>query len=239
MSDISEQELNYLLNSEDLGEKAYFLATVSSWLNLRILDMLFKNERATAGEIARGINVDMTDAADSLRELQNVGLVSSEKDEKLNATYWHPVVSEINIVISDNSELRIEYSMNETDTRSQESPDPQSNLGGSQINPLGRVKRTLVKYGGRIQEYVRCQMLDKGDNSLAGKNVHTVQDGSKWTNRVGEENHGQYDTQKEAAKVGREIAKRNRSEHHLHSRNGQIREHRSYRNDPSSFSNRD
>jgi predicted transcriptional regulator len=111
MSDISKRELSNLLNSEYLGEKAYFLAATGSWLNLRILDILFKNDRATAGEIARSINVGMSEVTGGLEELQTIGIVSSEKDEERNAVYWYPIVSEITIKISDRSELFIDNSL--------------------------------------------------------------------------------------------------------------------------------
>ena len=69
--------------------------------------------------------------------------------------------------------------------------------------------------------------------------VHTVTDGNKWTNKVGGQKRGQHETQEEAAKAGRELARENKSEHHLHGRNGQIRERRSYGNDPYPPADRD
>ena len=111
MSEISEQELSYLLESDELGEKAYFLTITSSWLNLRILDILFREGEATAGELAREINTNMADVNDSLQELENVDITSSRKDETRNATYWYPIASKIDMRISDNSGLDIKYSV--------------------------------------------------------------------------------------------------------------------------------
>ena len=231
MSDISRQELEYIFNSAELGEKTYFLGVISSWINLRILDMLFENEQATAGEIARGINADMADVADSLREMQNMGLVTSEKNEKQNATYWYPVISEIKIKISDESGLKIEYSKSNTGRYGQSSAVPQNGSNAPKTNLLSKFEDFLGKYREKIYQYIRASNITEEDSSPDAKSVHTVQEGTKWTNKVEGQKRGQYSTQKEAARVGREIAKRNQSEHHLHGQNGQIREHRSYRND--------
>ena len=71
------------------------------------------------------------------------------------------------------------------------------------------------------------------------EDVHTVPDDDRWTNKVGGRKQGQYDTQEEAAKAGRQTAEQNQSEHHLHGRNGQVRERRSYGNDPYPPEDRD
>ena len=69
---------------------------------------------------------------------------------------------------------------------------------------------------------------------MAGKNVHVVPHDRGWAiRREGNERAtGVFDTQAEAASIGREIARGDGVEFLLHNRQGEIRERDSYGNDP-------
>jgi hypothetical protein len=69
---------------------------------------------------------------------------------------------------------------------------------------------------------------------MSKKAVHTVRHGDGWANRRegSERVSSTHRTQAEAAKEGREVARRDKTEHFIHDRKGQIRERNSYGNDP-------
>ena len=64
--------------------------------------------------------------------------------------------------------------------------------------------------------------------------VHTVKHGERWANRRegSERVSSQHRTQAAAAKAGRAMAKRDKTEHYIHGRGGAIRARNSYGNDP-------
>ena len=63
--------------------------------------------------------------------------------------------------------------------------------------------------------------------------IHVVpRDGGKWAVEREGSASSLHDTQAEAAAVGRQAAREDRTEFNLHGRNGQIREKDSYGNDP-------
>jgi len=67
-----------------------------------------------------------------------------------------------------------------------------------------------------------------------GKDVHVVPNGQKW-NVLGAGNNKAYkttNTQKTAIPIGKEIAQKNHSELIIHGLDGQIRDKRSFGNDP-------
>lgn len=69
----------------------------------------------------------------------------------------------------------------------------------------------------------------------AKKDIHVVPDGpNKWrVERVGQDRAiAVTETQAEAAKVGRETARKDKVEFNLHGRDGRVREKDSYGNDP-------
>ena len=74
----------------------------------------------------------------------------------------------------------------------------------------------------------------KGEEKMAGKNIHVVYNGSDW--QVKQENairsSGNFKTQQEAFERAREIAMNNGQEVAIHGVNGQIRAKHSYGNDP-------
>ncbi|MFW6247023.1 MAG: DUF2188 domain-containing protein [bacterium] len=66
-----------------------------------------------------------------------------------------------------------------------------------------------------------------------GKNVHIVPNGKKWAVKT-ENSKRSYrvtETQKESIQIGKQLAKRNKSEMIVQGKNGQIREKNSYGND--------
>ena len=69
---------------------------------------------------------------------------------------------------------------------------------------------------------------------MAGKGQHVVPNGSKWSvRRSGSERaSGTFDTQAEAVRRGKELAKRQQTELYIHGSDGRIRERNSYGNDP-------
>ena len=69
---------------------------------------------------------------------------------------------------------------------------------------------------------------------MAKKNVHVTPQGNKWVvKREGSQRASSvHDTQKEAEKKGRQIARNDKAEFVLHNRQGQIRERDSYGSDP-------
>jgi hypothetical protein len=64
--------------------------------------------------------------------------------------------------------------------------------------------------------------------------IHTVPHGDGWANRrEGSRRVSRtFGTQREAIAAGREAARRDRTEHVVHGRDGRIRERNSYGNDP-------
>ena len=71
---------------------------------------------------------------------------------------------------------------------------------------------------------------------MAKKNVHVTPHGDKWAvMREGNERASSlHDTQKEAEKKGREVARKDKTEFLLHNRQGEIRQRDSYGHDPRS-----
>jgi hypothetical protein len=65
--------------------------------------------------------------------------------------------------------------------------------------------------------------------------IHTVPHGGKWANiKEGNKRESSvHNTQAEAAKAGRETARKGKTEHYIHNRQGEIRERNSYGNDPN------
>ena len=64
--------------------------------------------------------------------------------------------------------------------------------------------------------------------------VHTTpnKNGAGWTNTSAGQTLGTYATQAEAETAGRSHAQTTRAEHHIHGRDGKIREKNSYGGDP-------
>jgi hypothetical protein len=69
---------------------------------------------------------------------------------------------------------------------------------------------------------------------MSKKPIHTVPHGDGWANRRegSERVSSTHKTQADAARDGREQARRDNTEHFIHGENGQIRERNSYGNDP-------
>ena len=69
---------------------------------------------------------------------------------------------------------------------------------------------------------------------MATNNVHIIKEKKEWTVRLERESVPQkrVPTQKEAIKLGREIARNNKLELIIHGRDGRIKEKNSYGNDP-------
>jgi hypothetical protein len=69
---------------------------------------------------------------------------------------------------------------------------------------------------------------------MATNNVHIIKENKEWTVRIEKESAPQkkVSTQKEAIKLGREIAKSKKLELIIHGRDGRIKEKNSYGNDP-------
>lgn len=76
--------------------------------------------------------------------------------------------------------------------------------------------------------------IEIGGRTMAKKPVHTVKHGDGWANRRegSERVSSTHRTQAEAAKEGREAAKRDKTEHFIHGEDGKIRERNSYGSDP-------
>lgn len=68
-----------------------------------------------------------------------------------------------------------------------------------------------------------------------GRGVHVVRSGKGWAVKSGGRTRSSHRTQATAAKAGRTVAKRGKTELYVHGRNGRIREANSYGNDPSSI----
>jgi hypothetical protein len=69
---------------------------------------------------------------------------------------------------------------------------------------------------------------------VAKQDVHVVQGGKRWRVEVegSSRPRSTHSTQAEAAKAGRQVAKKNRSELLVHGRDGQIRMRNTYGSDP-------
>lgn len=69
---------------------------------------------------------------------------------------------------------------------------------------------------------------------MSNNTIHTVPSDDGWANRrAGSERaSGHFDTQAEAIEAVRRTAERERLEHVIHRRDGQIRDRNSYGNDP-------
>lgn len=65
------------------------------------------------------------------------------------------------------------------------------------------------------------------------KNVHVTPSDGGWNVREEETGRSEYfGTKKEAVSAGRDLARRNRAEHVIHGRDGEIRQRDSYGSDP-------
>lgn len=125
MSEISKSDLEQLLEDDQLAEGAFFLQTISSWVNLRILDKLFSEESATAGEIARWVNMDMIEVKNGLEELESIGLVQSERATNEDAANWSTTSHRVLIEIMNDNGLRVDYSIGDSTSGGREGePDP-------------------------------------------------------------------------------------------------------------------
>ena len=65
-----------------------------------------------------------------------------------------------------------------------------------------------------------------------GGDIHTVPNGSGWSNKQNGEVVSNHRTKENAVDAGRSYAKTNHSEHVIHNRTGVISEKNSYGNDP-------
>jgi uncharacterized protein YdaT len=72
---------------------------------------------------------------------------------------------------------------------------------------------------------------------MSKNDVHIVPDNKQWAVKLEKEKQAQkvVSTQREAIKIGREIAKSNKSELIVHGRDGAIREKNTYGKDPRSI----
>lgn len=77
-------------------------------------------------------------------------------------------------------------------------------------------------------------MPRKGPMMAKKPPIHTAPDGDDWINRREGSSRpfGTYRTKAEAERAGRAAAKRDRTEHKIHNKKGQITESNSYGNDP-------
>jgi predicted transcriptional regulator len=92
----------------DLAADVQFVETVASWPSLRILDYLYANGPATAGDIARGLNMDMRDVKDRLQALEAHGVVEDGDD-------WAPATDEVTITLRRDRGLEITCATDSTD----------------------------------------------------------------------------------------------------------------------------
>jgi hypothetical protein len=69
---------------------------------------------------------------------------------------------------------------------------------------------------------------------MAQGDVHVVPSKaeSKWVVEVDGSSRSTHETQAQAREAGRELARSNNAELHVHGRNGQVRDRNSYGNDP-------
>jgi Uncharacterized protein conserved in bacteria (DUF2188) len=82
----------------------------------------------------------------------------------------------------------------------------------------------------------RCEHSFDGETQMGkGKPVHVVPRGDRWAVEREDAKRASslHDTQAEAEKAGRPLARADQTEFYLHGRNGQIRERDSYGNDPN------
>ena len=67
---------------------------------------------------------------------------------------------------------------------------------------------------------------------MANKDVHTIKDGGRWSNKQNGRVVSSHNNQANAIDAGRKEAIKDGVEHVIHGRNGKIREKNSYGNDP-------
>jgi hypothetical protein len=66
---------------------------------------------------------------------------------------------------------------------------------------------------------------------MSNKNVHTVKDGGRWSNKQNGKVISSHNNQANAIEAGRKEAINDRVEHVIHGRDGKIRDKNSYGND--------
>lgn len=125
----SQTELERLFDP-DLAADVQFVETVASWPSLRILDYLYANGPAAAGDIARGLNMDMRDVKDRLQALEEHGVVEDGDD-------WTPATDEVTITLRRDHGLEITCA---TDS----SPDSTDEQSASVFTRVRRAVRSLV-----------------------------------------------------------------------------------------------
>lgn len=100
----SQTELRRFFGQEQAAD-VQFVETVASWSSLRILDYIYTEESATTGEIARGLNMDMTEVKDRLEALESQHVVEVEEDA------WCATSERIIIELQQRDGLEISYSL--------------------------------------------------------------------------------------------------------------------------------
>jgi len=106
MPKTSESELSRLLDDEELGKEAYRLNVLSRWPSLRVLDFLYTEGKSTAGEIARGVNMDMREIRETVETLSDIGILKEIKEN--GTSYWAPTSHKIQISFEDRDGLQLE-----------------------------------------------------------------------------------------------------------------------------------
>ena len=90
MYDLPPEEFNLLMGSRKLGQSAYMLNTICSWIGLKILDHLLRaKKKERAGQIASAINLRIEDVIKTLETLQSLDIVCHEVDAKEGSKYWY------------------------------------------------------------------------------------------------------------------------------------------------------
>lgn len=147
MQSISEAELVRLLDDEELGREAYVLERVTAWPSLRVLDYLSENGPATTGEIARSINMDMSEVRDVLGELADIGLV--KKLNENGPTNWEASLESMDIQVRTVEGLEVEHVISTAATQdsgngdAEESGDTPSNEPEDSPGPFTRVGQRI------------------------------------------------------------------------------------------------
>ena len=92
----------------ETAEGVRFVEAVGSWPSLRILDLLYSEEPATTGDIARELNMDMREVKDRIEALEEFDVVTKTEDG------WATTTDKISITLKESNGIDISYSLKES-----------------------------------------------------------------------------------------------------------------------------
>lgn len=103
----SEAELARLFDDADLAREAHAAEVLVSWPSLRVLSVLCEAGEASTGDLARAVNMDMSEVRDHLDALAELGVVAESEGE------WETVVEGVQLNVELDGELQVSHAVDD------------------------------------------------------------------------------------------------------------------------------